>query len=652
MILTEETHSAVNTCTMETDSAAVEDPVFGQSGPANEVETTRAKTPAGWQSVNTSASVSQLGNLVGYNVGPNSLQKVMAGDQVTASVQYYYQSVSGNSNPNIVANILNILAGAIGGPASAGTVAEGQASAITTELGNSTAFLSAVNPANPPANTPQAYLTILFFDERFNLVSAEDGGVMQQQVASSWSTTTPPLAFANVKAPKNGYVFIYVSNLSDQTVYFDNLAIGITAGKIIEEDHYYSFGLKIAGISSKKLGDSGEGTLKNNFLYNGKEYFDEGGLDWLDYGLRNYDPQVGRFVEMDPLMDHYSYLSPYQYAGNDPIANIDKNGMGIFDVVDDAVEGTGDAVEGAGDVVQSTKAVSQVADIAMTVRSTVTVVSTAEQVLNVTTIVLNVAATATHFINTSITSQAVGDDLSRESLSRNPDFDGLTLGNLRNMIRTNGENLEEWMVNISAGLLLEDMYGAFSGLTKNYSSSTIFFPSGGLLPIARIIVPDFIPGVQNAENPNRVAEEGGIVEVKAIGEAITSSTSNWQIKAEGLKVASAEVVTNGLDDPRALNPTAGELKIASITFVVPSDKWVDPSLIADMTALGVNVFVSYPYLNLKTGKIVFSTPEKLNFISPTQPYKVQGNINGITPEPKKAADRWRVNQKNDIDGPQ
>jgi len=63
-------------------------------------------------------------------------------------------------------------------------------------------------------------------------------------------------------APKNGYVYVYISNRSDQPVYFDNFAVSISAGNIVEEDHYYAYGLKIAGISSKKLPDANEGTVK------------------------------------------------------------------------------------------------------------------------------------------------------------------------------------------------------------------------------------------------------------------------------------------------------------------------------------------------------------------------------------------------------
>jgi hypothetical protein len=52
-------------------------------------------------------------------------------------------------------------------------------------------------------------------------------------------------------------------------VYFDNLQVGVAAGNLIEENHYYAYGLKIATLSSKKLGNSYEGSLKNNYLYQG-----------------------------------------------------------------------------------------------------------------------------------------------------------------------------------------------------------------------------------------------------------------------------------------------------------------------------------------------------------------------------------------------
>jgi RHS repeat-associated protein len=77
-----------------------------------------------------------------------------------------------------------------------------------------------------------------------------------------------------------------------------------------------------------------EGVVKNNYLYNGKELLDEDAdLGWLDYGFRNYDPQIGRFPQLDPLSWEYPYYTPYQFAGNDPIANVDLDGLEPLNVV-------------------------------------------------------------------------------------------------------------------------------------------------------------------------------------------------------------------------------------------------------------------------------------------------------------------------------
>ena len=77
-----------------------------------------------------------------------------------------------------------------------------------------------------------------------------------------------------------------------------------------------------------------EGVVKNNYLYNGKELLDEdAGLSWLDYGFRNYDPQTGRFPQLDPLTWEYPYYTPYQFAGNDPVAYVDLDGLEPLNVV-------------------------------------------------------------------------------------------------------------------------------------------------------------------------------------------------------------------------------------------------------------------------------------------------------------------------------
>lgn len=48
-----------------------------------------------------------------------------------------------------------------------------------------------------------------------------------------------------------------------------------------------------------------------------------------DYGARLLDPRVGRWLSMDPLAQEYSNLSPYQFAGNNPLFFIDEGGEKI-----------------------------------------------------------------------------------------------------------------------------------------------------------------------------------------------------------------------------------------------------------------------------------------------------------------------------------
>ncbi|HZE85251.1 MAG TPA: RHS repeat-associated core domain-containing protein, partial [Puia sp.] len=84
----------------------------------------------------------------------------------------------------------------------------------------------------------------------------------------------------------------------------------------------------------------------NNYLYNDKELFDDGGLNWYDYGFRNYDPQIGRFLQSDPLADDFPFLTQYQYASGDPIANIDIDGLeaAAVTVFSDGVKTAGDGL--------------------------------------------------------------------------------------------------------------------------------------------------------------------------------------------------------------------------------------------------------------------------------------------------------------------
>lgn len=84
---------------------------------------------------------------------------------------------------------------------------------------------------------------------------------------------------------------------------------------------YYPYGLKHKGYNNVINGQH------YPYGYNGKEENDELGLEWLDFGARNYDASLGRWMNLDPLAELSYELTPYRYAFNNPISYIDPDGL-------------------------------------------------------------------------------------------------------------------------------------------------------------------------------------------------------------------------------------------------------------------------------------------------------------------------------------
>ncbi|PXX95028.1 hypothetical protein DF185_22725 [Marinifilum breve] len=115
----------------------------------------------------------------------------------------------------------------------------------------------------------------------------------------------------NVGDGSNTYQFFVKDHLG-------NIRLSVReSGEVEELNHYYPFGMRMNMADSKTDADQ-------KYLYNGKELQDE--TDWLDYGWRMYDPAIARWHCIDNLAEKYISLSPYHYAGNNPIKNIDIDG--------------------------------------------------------------------------------------------------------------------------------------------------------------------------------------------------------------------------------------------------------------------------------------------------------------------------------------
>lgn len=267
-------------------------------------------------------------NATSNKTGLEFMIKVMAGDKIDIFGKSYFLNTGTVNNANSTTlDLLGLMTNMLLAPANAATGKGFTAGALNT-MNNGLVPSSFFRGSNGETTTiPKAYINYIFFDEQFKYAGGGASRVGTSGIIKEhWYVDGAQLS--NISVPKNGYIFVYVSNESNLDVFFDNLQVVHKPGSIVEETHYYPFGLTMAGISSKAVGK-----LENKFKFNdgselqAKEFSDGGGLELYSTDFRSYDPQIGRFHQIDALADYAEYNSPYVFASNNPISFNDPTGL-------------------------------------------------------------------------------------------------------------------------------------------------------------------------------------------------------------------------------------------------------------------------------------------------------------------------------------
>nr|WP_299067259.1 DUF6443 domain-containing protein [uncultured Allomuricauda sp.] len=131
------------------------------------------------------------------------------------------------------------------------------------------------------------------------------------------------------------HMYVYTDHLGNNRVsYTDTNGNGsIESGELASKRSYYPFGLQHAGAFQYQDGLA----AVYKYTFQGKEYQDEDGLDWHDFGSRMYDSQLGRWMATDP---QNQFGSPYLAMGNNPIVMLDPDGEWVHILAGALIGGT------------------------------------------------------------------------------------------------------------------------------------------------------------------------------------------------------------------------------------------------------------------------------------------------------------------------
>jgi len=320
--------------THEVLAAGVEDAVF------TNIDRVRAEKPESTDPADTKAA-GLNGDDTATMIGTAILLKVMAGDQFTLQAQSYWtddSTFTTDSSSTMLSALLGTMSNAQAQANLGENGAAGQIITNTFTPANYALYQGVVDSiANP--SIPQAFLNYMVFDQYMNLIPGQSGAIQVGATPDGWQVigTDEPITVS-----QSGYVAIYISDASTKLlpngnthlasgggdggdaapsgplpdVYIDHIVIGVNVGTLIQEQHYYPFGLSINEGESATI-------TPNRYEYQGQLLTDDLGYNLYDFTARQYDMQIGRFWGVDPASQ---FPSGYTGMGNDPANLTDPTG--------------------------------------------------------------------------------------------------------------------------------------------------------------------------------------------------------------------------------------------------------------------------------------------------------------------------------------
>jgi RHS repeat-associated protein len=132
-----------------------------------------------------------------------------------------------------------------------------------------------------------------------------------------------PKGYIAVNAGTYKYVYQYKDHLGNIRISYTEDVTGNL--KIVEENHYFPFGMKHIGYNNavSSLGNS----TAQKFKFNGQETEENFDLTITEMNFRQYDQALGRFYGIDLLAESSVNITPYHFTSNNPIVASDPSGL-------------------------------------------------------------------------------------------------------------------------------------------------------------------------------------------------------------------------------------------------------------------------------------------------------------------------------------